>query len=213
MKVRWWRRIGIESDERFRPAAILRRAAPPLQPASDENGKHGGNDGCLDARFDFQLLESAVGRVEVAARSPCGLAADYPNRTRRSVPSVDAPLWTAQHVDVLDIEELGKLSGGRVHIDVVVVDRDRRRRVGVEVAEAHAADKEGRVGGREGRSNFQVGCELSDVRQVACAERLELVGIEADDRYFLALQKSRGGRSDHDHLLDPGEGILICRQG
>ena len=182
-------------------AAVVGDAVAPVEATGGPHREEVGDDHGLAGRFELDLVEGTVGRAERDAGGSRRLLGDHADHARRSVPAIGARLGAAEHVDVLDVEELGQLAGGRVHVDLVVVDGDRRRGIGVEVAEPDAANEEGRIRRGEGRSNFEVRGELGDITEVGSADGFEVVRVEGDVRDFFVLEELRRARSDHDHLF------------
>ena len=190
-------------------AAIFRRpvADAPLSGGPDREAV--GDDGRLDRDVRIDLIEAPVGDRARRRSLTHRLARDDPDRAGGGVPAVASRLRPAQHVDSLDVEELRELPDRGVHVDLVAVDRDRRRRRGGEVAEPDPADEERRVRGREGRADLEVRREGSDVRQGVGTDRFEVFLVEGDDRNVLVEVRSIAAFADDDHLFDPVEEIVF----
>ena len=121
---------------------------------------------------------------------------------RGSIATVERTLGSAKHFHRLDVEELTQLGGGRIDVDVVVVDRDGARGIRVEVAQPHAANEDRGVGGGEDGADLEVRSELGDVRDVLRANGVDVIVVEdrRGDRSFLQpLLSPLGGDED---LLD-----------
>ena len=103
------------------------------------------------------------------------------DRARTRIP-VGARLRAAEHVHPLGVEELEELARRRVHIDAVLVDGHRTRGIGIEIVEAHAADEDDGVRGREGGVDLQIGRKGCYVPDGLDALGLEQFGVEVHIR-------------------------------
>ena len=150
-----------------------------------------------DRRADRPLLPErhARGRLEVGRRVraerdrriPVGRTQHRLDRVeldhaRRRVATEQAALRAAQHFDVLEVEDREALQD-RVLLDDVVVDqRDRLRRVGVEVGVAVAADVDAREGAAVRRLDVQARHLAGQHADVLARRRDGLERLRVQDR-------------------------------
>jgi hypothetical protein len=206
------RRLGL----RQAAAAVLRDPVAAVEAEGAAPREQVLDDRRLDGTLELQGVEVAVRRDDAAVVLSDRLPGDHVDRARRCVAPVGPGLGAAQHLHGREVEHLAELSGRRVHVDVVVVDRDGAVRVRVDVVQSDAADEQGRVRGRERGLDLQVRCVAGDVADVGEVLRLDVGGVEGRDRGRLVLERRRRLLAGNEDLLDslPGiEGRATSLQG
>ena len=101
-----------------------------------------------------------------------------------------------------------ELACGGIHVDVVIVDRHRRRRIRIEIPKSDAANEQRGVRRGEDRTDFEIRRELGDVRDILGPQRFKVVGVERGHRSPHVLQILGPALSCDENFLHPA--VLVA---
>src|SRR3546814_3421570 len=110
--------------------------------------------------------------------------------------SSDLALRAAQHLDALDVEDLGAAEEGGADIDLVVEDAGRRNRVEVELGGRDAADRELRLALVAEHRDAKIGGLPGDLGAAVDPGSFELRAAEGGHRDRHVLERSEEHTSE-----------------
>ena len=137
-----------------------------------------------DRALEVPHVVGAVGELGVAAQFTGRLGRFELHHARRRVAAEQGALRAAQHFDAFQVEHREALQQRAFLHDFVVDQRDRLRRVEVEVGIAQAADVETREGAAIGGFDVQARHAAGEEAHVVAArtQHVQLLGADAGNR-------------------------------
>ena len=108
-------------------AAILGGSVALGHRAGDTQEQHLRQDRHLGGAFDLDLVVVPIAEAREPIGFTCRFSCNHANRARGRIATIQRALRASEDFDLFDVEELRELSGGRVHVHVVVVNGDGTR--------------------------------------------------------------------------------------